>query len=258
MEKGQFEVKTEVFEGPIELLYELVEKKKLHVSDVTIASVADDFIKFVKEHDEFPMEEVSNFVLVAATLLLIKSKALLPSLSLTEEEEERVHDLEVQLELYRQMKAKAKTVSSLFGKKPLLLLQERKKSARVVFSPHKSITQNSVYMAAQTMLEKIPKAQNIAKATVRAVISLQEMISNLAERVEKAMTMPFGDFTRSRGAAVKGNVHKVSREGKVEVIVGFLALLELVKRGMVSAEQKEGGHDILVESLSVETPRMGA
>ncbi|MEK7117749.1 MAG: segregation/condensation protein A, partial [Patescibacteria group bacterium] len=81
-----FKVKTGDFEGPLELLLELIEKRKLHINDVSLSQVADDFIAHIKSLEEFPMNDSADFILIASTLLLIKSKSLLPTLELTEDE----------------------------------------------------------------------------------------------------------------------------------------------------------------------------
>src|ERR1041384_5079208 len=99
-----YTVKTSVFEGPLDLLLDLVTKRKLFVNDVSLAQVTDDFIKYLEEHEEFPMGESAEFILVASTLMLIKSRSLLPMIKLTEEEEESIHELEDRLTLYAKYK----------------------------------------------------------------------------------------------------------------------------------------------------------
>ncbi len=99
-----FNIKTTVFEGPLDLLLNLVEKRKLFISDVSLAQVTDDFIRHVQSVENFPIGESAQFILIAATLLLIKSKSLLPTLQLTTEETENIHDLETRLKLYQKIK----------------------------------------------------------------------------------------------------------------------------------------------------------
>src|SRR3990167_10380841 len=112
---AKFAVKTQVFEGPLDLLLELISKRKLFVNDVSLSQVTDDFIAYIQEHDEFPLSESAEFILVASTLMLIKSRSLLPTLELTEEEEESIHDLEDRLALYARTKELAVELKSIFG-----------------------------------------------------------------------------------------------------------------------------------------------
>src|SRR6478609_2971026 len=95
-----FAVKTPVYEGPLDLLLDLVEKRKLFVSDVSLAQVTDDFIKYIESHEEFPISESAEFIVIASTLMLVKSRSLLPMLELTQEEEASIEDLEKRLVLY--------------------------------------------------------------------------------------------------------------------------------------------------------------
>src|SRR3989344_4656847 len=87
-----FSIKTPLYEGPFELILNLIEERKLLVSDISLSSVTDEFIQHVKNQAAFPMEEAANFVSVAATILLIKSKSLIPELTLTNDEETDIRD----------------------------------------------------------------------------------------------------------------------------------------------------------------------
>lgn len=80
----EFKIKTEVFEGPLDLLLSLVEKRKLFISDISLASVTDEYINHINKLPEYSMDDRTQFILIASTLLLIKAKSLLPNLPLTE------------------------------------------------------------------------------------------------------------------------------------------------------------------------------
>ena len=80
-----FEVKHGEFKGPLEVLLDLIEQKKLHINDVALSRVTDDFLEYTRGHGGFPIAEGAQFAFVASALLLIKSKSLLPNLSLTRE-----------------------------------------------------------------------------------------------------------------------------------------------------------------------------
>jgi segregation and condensation protein A len=87
MAAKELSVKTSVYEGPLDLLLELIEKRKLLINDISLAAVAEEYISKVNGMDELPVGETAEFVALAATLLLIKSRSLLPSLELSGEEE---------------------------------------------------------------------------------------------------------------------------------------------------------------------------
>jgi segregation and condensation protein A len=110
-----FIVKTQSFEGPLDLLLELIEKKKLFISDISLAQVTDDFIEHIKNMGDIAIGESAHFILVASTLLLIKSKSLLPSLVLTEEEQGDIRNLEARLKIYKRIKEASQNVAKMFG-----------------------------------------------------------------------------------------------------------------------------------------------
>src|ERR1700733_10927216 len=87
-----FVMRSGSYEGPFELVLELIENRKLSVSELSLSQVTNDYIQHVRGQAAFPMEDAANFIGVAATLLLIKSKSLIPDLELSNDEEEDVED----------------------------------------------------------------------------------------------------------------------------------------------------------------------
>jgi segregation and condensation protein A len=93
----KFLVKTEAFEGPLDLLLHLIEKRKLLINEVSLIKITDDYIEYIQSHDNISLKNNAHFILVASTLVLIKSKSLLPTLELTREEEQDIEDLEARI-----------------------------------------------------------------------------------------------------------------------------------------------------------------
>src|SRR3989344_4119781 len=91
--------KLEEFEGPLELLLKLIEDEKLDITTISLAKVSDQYLAYIKNEEELPSEEVADFLVVAAKLIYVKSKYLLPALQLEEEDGE---DLEQQLKIFRE------------------------------------------------------------------------------------------------------------------------------------------------------------
>src|SRR3989338_11058545 len=81
-----FTIKTDAYEGPLALVLDLIEARKLLVNDLALGEITDDFVTHVRSQETFPVEETAEFIGIAETLLHIKSKSLLPDLALTEEE----------------------------------------------------------------------------------------------------------------------------------------------------------------------------
>lgn len=247
MEKLAYTVKTSAFEGPLDLLLDLVTKRKLFINDVSLAQVADDFIKYLEEHEEFPIGESAEFIVVASTLMLIKSRSLLPMLELTDEEEESIKDLEDRLELYARVKELSAKLRAIFGKR-MIFEKTPNKNPVVVFSPDSKTDPANLLAALERVIESLPKKEALPKVTVRKVVSLEEMIEKLAERISRASKFSFKDFH-----GVKG---ELTYEKKVSIIVGFLAMLELVKRGAIRVNQEARG-DIEIETEEVALPTYG-
>jgi segregation and condensation protein A len=235
-----FALKHEKFEGPLELLLDLIEKRKLFINDISLAKVADDYVAYVKSVGDFPLSESAQFVLIASTLLLIKSKSLLPSLELSEDEEGNIADLERRLALYKIYRERAAALQGIFGKQILFARVERK--IQPVFSPDASMTISNIFESMRAVLANLPKKEFLPKAVVDKVISLEEMISNLTSRITSGLKMSFKEFSKDK-------------EGRVNVIVGFLAMLELVKQGIINVVQERHFDDIVMETESLGLPK---
>src|SRR3989344_5608401 len=115
--QNSYQVKTSGFEGPFGLLLNLIEKLKLFINDVSLATVTEDYLNYINKLGGLFPAEVSSFILVASTLLLIKSKSLLPNLDLTNEEEGDMCNLEERLRLYELFTRLGGNIKRDFGKK---------------------------------------------------------------------------------------------------------------------------------------------
>ncbi|MFA6297124.1 MAG: segregation/condensation protein A [Candidatus Paceibacterota bacterium] len=241
----EFTIKTEIFEGPLDVLLGLVEKRKLFINDISLAKVTDDFIAYIENMSNVHMRHTADFIVIASTLLLIKSKSLLPNLSFTEEEEKSVEELEDRLKQYKRIKELSLHVKNRFGKQVLFGAQDP--APIVVFSPSPDITMTVIVTAVKNVLASLPKKEKLPEVIVRKIRTLEETIDDLASRIQSALKMSFKDFSK-RGSG------ELSKEEKVNVIVSFLAMLELVKRGIIEASQGDIFDDIEIETHNVGTP----
>ena len=123
--RTNFTIQTEAYQGPFELLLDLIEARKLLVNDLALASITEDFIQHVRAQEAFPVEETANFIQIAATLLLIKSKSLIPDLMLSEEENTDVEDLKRRLAAYEKVREASRELLRIFGKTMMLPAGER-------------------------------------------------------------------------------------------------------------------------------------
>lgn len=247
----KYTVKTSGFEGPLDLLLDLVSKRKLFVNDVSLAEVTDDFIKYIEEHEEFPIGESAEFIVIASTLMLIKSRSLLPMIELSPEEEESIHDLEDRLVLYARVKELAEGLKGIFGKK-IIFEKLPSKNTPVVFSPDSRTDKENLLFALKQVIDSLPKKEVVPRATIKKMISLEEAIEKLSERISQGMSLGFSEFYGKNLGAGGALTH----EKKVSIIVGFLAMLELVRRGAIRVSQEDGG-EIEIEKEGVGVPNYG-
>lgn len=237
-----FTIKTQSFEGPLDLLLDLIEKRKLFISDISLAKVTDDFIAHIRQFENMPMGESAHFILIASTLLLIKSKSLLPELSLTEEEKGDIHNLETRLKIFQRIKEASKNVQELFGAE-MIFPQSTSRTIQPVFAPAPEFTLEKALYSLKDLINRLPKKESLPKHVVSKVISLEDMIGKLTERITGSLKMSFKQFTGEH----KGE--------KVNVIVSFLAMLELVKEGVMQVTQVKDFDDIQMETKEVGVPR---
>jgi segregation and condensation protein A len=237
----QFAVSTQVYSGPLDLLIDLIERRKLLVNDISLAQVTDDYLRYVAAHEESPLHDMADFIVLAATLLLIKSRSLLPVLPLTESEEESIEDLEQRLRLYSIYRSAGQSLSARFDRQPAYERPYRPWQ-RVVFMPDASVSTDRLAAAMFDIIAHLPKKTPKPAVRVKTVVSLEEMMNTLARRIEKQFRLTFHDFTG--GSAERGTV-----------IVGFLAVLEMVKQGTILVQQSARCADIQIESERPQTPR---
>ncbi len=238
-----FQVQAGAFEGPLDLLLTLIEKKKMHISDVSLAAITDDYIAYVNEKGGHSIADTADFILVAATLMLIKSLALLPGLSVTPEEQASIEDLENRLKTLERMRALSRHIEEQFGRHPLYAREAATpRPEGIIFAPPRngSLTAVALLEAVKKAVAVIPQKTKLAVARVHTIIRLEDVITNLMERVTRNIKMSFREFAAG---------------DRMNIIVSFLAVLELVKQGSLAASQSGHFGEIQLESMQVSTPR---
>lgn len=236
-----FSVKTHVFEGPLELLLELVEKRKLLINDISLASVTDEYMATVAKMQELSLPNTVQFVQLASTLLLLKSKSLLPVLELTEEEEESVDDLELRLKRYAIFRDIALMVNERYGSR----VSHHKcytPDPEPLFVTDKYTEVDMLQAAMKEVLRELPTDTPKPTVEIQKVISLEEMVRTLQQRIEQQFALTFSELT-------------THTNDKVNVIVGFLAVLESVKQGHVLAEQSQRFTDFHITKIEASLPQ---
>lgn len=238
----QFQVKHAQFEGPLEVLLELIEKRKLFVNDISLASVTDDFISYIQTKGMLP-DQVAHFLAVAATLILIKARSLLPDLELSPDEQESITDLERRVALYQIISHAAGDLIKKYGKK--ISFEGPTRPYSPVFAPDPILSVETLSGLIFEMEKQVPvPSAKKTETRIYTTISITEVLSTLHERIEKALKTSFNAI-----AVASPDADEKSK--RVYTIVSFLGMLELVRRGLIDAHQGALFEDITLERQSV-------
>ena len=240
-----FTIKQGRFEGPYHKLLEMIEERKLSINEISLASIADDYVTYAKGLTD-NKDDISQFILVAATLMLIKVKSLLPTIEYTVEEKEEVANLEYKLNLYKVLMDASREIKRVWIKR--CFARARVKIYDVMFSPGniKSITLQSVSIL--TMV-KLPHLERLKSVAVAQAIKIEQMIEDILDHLRFT-----GSHLQLNFKSILDNVYERYRSikdlnnFKTYKIVGFLAILDMVRNGIVEAEQADIDINVIIKS----------
>jgi len=228
-----YSFKVGEFQGPLDKLLALIEEKKLPISEVSLADVTEDFLKYLDSLPKVDFAVLADFVAVASRLILIKSKTLLPSLELSEDEESDIKDLERRLTVYQELKSAKKNLEQMWKAGKISAAREYLAIASFpVFSPGEKLNQESLHSALLKMFQALQKFSVETETIKDEIISLEQKISEIIGRITK-----LGETT----------LRKLSGVSKGEAIATFLALLQLARDQIVRLEQSEHFSDIFIK-----------
>ena len=233
---GGYNVTTPVYEGPLDLLLQLIERAELDITAVSLALVTDQYLAYIHQM-QVPADEISAFLVVAAKLIQIKSEALLPRPPVREAGEQDLGEaLARQLQIYKRFKELSNWLDdrqALHLKTFLRVAPPPKGESRLDLS---DITIADLVSAAQDIFAEEAEKQALGTVISAPRITIREKILQIAERLGKSHTATFSGLLGKKPT-------------RLEVVVTFLALLELVKRYRVSAWQNGLFSDIQIEKL---------
>lgn len=227
-----YHVKLEQFQGPFSLLVQLIDEKKLSINEISLGQVTEQFMEHIKLVEETHPEELADFLVVASKLLLIKSRTLLPVLEVDEDE----GNLEDQLKLYQAFVKASLVVEQRLSEKRVLYARPLPKFSEVkpVFTPDASLT---LAVLGQTMLDVLNALKPILTLPERLIeraVSIQEKLAHIRDVIGKRLQVRFSQVLSSSCS-------------RVEVVVSFLAVLELLKERTIHVSQPRAFHDILIK-----------
>ncbi len=229
-----FAVKLQQFEGPLDLLLELIETEKLDISQLSLATVTDGYLGHLHAHPEIPSEELADFLVVATRLLFLKSRLLLPFLNLGEDD--TAGDLESQLRIYKEYLDASKVVEAMIGKRRFLFVHEKLPHVDIGFAPPKKLETSQMVELYRGVLARLEPLVKVPKAVVEKTVSIHEKIRHIQAMMAKATDLSFHHVL-------------LAAESKTEIVVSFLALLELVKQRSVSVSQDARWGEIVIKKI---------
>ena len=231
-----FQLKHEKFEGPLELLLDLIENEKLSISEISLAKVTDDYISYVKSLGKIDPESLAEFLVIAAHLMLIKSRSLLPSLALSKEDEASIEDLTARLAEYQRIRDITKELKKIESERRYIFTREAYQGMEPVFYPPPKFRIAMIPEAFMRVLATIPKFEKLAEEKIKKILSLEDKIKQVRSFLQEHMEKAFSELTK--GA-----------KEKIEIIVSFLAILELARQRFVELEQEKPFEDITIKKL---------
>ena len=257
-----YELKLEKYTGPLDKLLELIEARELEITEISLAQVTDDFLRYLDSIKEQEVAELAgskdarpdlrilaDFIVIASRLVFLKSKSLLPDLELTSEEEADIKDLETRLKLYRELRPAMKIISGLWKNgdlefsRPYFLnagiwmlprLEEGETASDLkIFYPGKEIDPERLRASVSKIFETFEAMAKETQVIKEKIITLEEKINEIIEKVRKISATSFSELSAA--------------QPKGEMIVTFLAILHLAREQFISLEQEGTFSDIMIK-----------
>lgn len=222
------------FSGPLDLLLKLIEEEKLDISRISLAKVTDQFINYLEKKEIINLSELSDFLYIAAKLLYIKSTILLPHPSL--EEEKEVLRFEEQLKIYKEYREATKIIKNVLNCQRYSFSREKFFLTEGFFVPPKNVDLKKIYNSFELLVKKLEKELYIVRKIKRKIISLADKIKEIDNLLKNYKKLNFSFLLKKA-------------KSKLEIIINFLAILELVKRRVVDIQQNKTFGEIKIYKL---------
>ena len=241
LETKKYAIKIDNFEGPLDLLCHLIDKNKMNIYDINLSEITDQYINYLKEQEKLNLEIASEFIIMASTLLYLKSKNLLPK---QEEEEEEITEEELIRRIieYKKFKEISKVLKEQYknNSNRYFKLQEEIKL------PKQKIEKNYESMLIPKMYKKVverneEKVNQNAKNIEKIAITDNYTVASKVKEMFKALI--------KNKKFIFNKMFSLKKHNKQEVVTAFSGLLELSRRSKVLTKQEELFGDIEVEKV---------
>ena len=239
LESKKYELKLDNFEGPLDLLCYLIDKNKMDIYKVNISEIADQYIEYLKIQEDLDLEVASEFLVMASTLVFIKSKGLLPKHEEDEAEltEEELLKRIIEYKKYKEISKKFKENIEIFSKRlykfPEKIELPRQKLEKEYFIDE--IIEKYKNLVEKNENKKNENAKNIEQIAISDKYTVSDKVKEIFKELFKKKTFVFN------------KLFSLKERPKEEVVTAFSGVLELSRRNKIFAEQKENFGDITIK-----------
>ena len=239
LETNKYAIKIDNFEGPLDLLCHLIDKNKMDIYDINLSEITDQYIQFIKQMEEENLEITSEFLVMATTLLYIKSKNLLPKQDVEEEEvsEEELIRRIIEYKKYKEITKEIKENFQIYSDRIYKLQEEIELPKQKLEKDYDNKLIPELYSnIIKRNEEKVNvNAQNIEKIAITDTYTVASKVKEMLRVLVKSKKFVFN------------KMFSIKKHNKQEVVTAFSGLLELSRRSKVVTVQEELFSDILVE-----------
>lgn len=223
----------ENFTGPLDLLISLIEEEKMLISEIALSKITEQYLEYLDKVEEKMPEELADFLVVAARLLLMKSKTLLPQLM---PDEDDGPDLAIQLKLYKLFLDASKKVNQLWLVGHYSMPRIEPPHIIVSTTSPANFNINELQKSLRHLLHRLKPPKPLPETTIDKAVSMKEKIDSIRKFLVNAKNANFFSFVNDRN-------------NKTDIIISFLALLELFKQKALTLDQGGAFGDIIIKKV---------
>jgi len=244
LETKKYELKLENFEGPLDLLCHLIDKNKLNIYEINLSDLTDQYIDYLKNMENENLEVTSEFLIMASTLLYIKSKGLLPSNeedddSLTEEElMQKLVEYKSYKEIAKVLREEYNLYSKRFYKLPDAIILPKQELDKV-YDKERIISAYEDLRIRNEVKINLNSKENMERIAISESVTIVSKVKIIFKELLKKPRIIFN------------KVFDIEKNRPVDVVTAFLGLLEMTKKNKVTVEQEENFSDIIVSRKKI-------
>ena len=244
LETNKYAIKIDNFEGPLDLLCHLIDKNKMNIYDINLSEITDQYIEYIKSMEAMNLEVTSEFLIMASTLLYLKSKSLLPK-QVEEEKELTEEELLRRIIEYKKYKEITKKMKEFYSQSGMCLSKmpdeiklpkqklERNYESSVVYEAYKNIVEKNSQRLNQN-------AKNINKIAITETYTVGDKVKTMFRELLHHKKFVFNNLFPKQTCS------------RPEIVTAFTGLLELSRRSKVLTNQEELFGNIEVEKRRIQ------